>query len=175
MKVIINKIFVVLLFFSLLSYSKDSEVQEPDQVLYEAIAEKILLKTNAIRSSLGKSGLSQNDEMDNLATLHSKNMVIHDFFAHVDHENKTPSNRADDLSVSWTNIAENIGTVPWSEYVRGFGDTRSAEAISTCVLENWENSPVHYKNIIGDYSELGVGIAFTKDSIAFFTQVFRNP
>jgi hypothetical protein len=27
----------------------------------------------------------------------------------------------------------------------------------------------------GDYSELGVGIAFTKDSIAFFTQVFRNP
>ncbi|MFQ3335386.1 MAG: hypothetical protein ACI94N_000736 [Candidatus Arcticimaribacter sp.] len=175
MKVIINKIFVALLFFSLLSYSKDSEVQEPDQVLYEAIAEKILLKTNAIRSSLGKSDLSQNDEMDNLATLHSKNMVIHDFFAHVDHENKTPSNRADDLSVSWSNIAENIGTVPWSEYVRGFGDTRSAEAISTCVLENWENSPVHYKNIIGDYSELGVGIAFTKDSIAFFTQVFRTP
>ena len=77
MKVIINKIFVALLFFSLLSYLKDSEVQEPDQVLYEAIAEKILLKTNAIRSSLGKSDLSQNDEMDNLATLHSKNMVKH--------------------------------------------------------------------------------------------------
>jgi uncharacterized protein YkwD len=29
--------------------------------------------------------------------------------------------------------------------------------------------------MIGDFEELGVGVAFTKDSIAYFTQVFRTP
>ena len=102
-------------------------------------------------------------------------MVLYDFFDHVDHEAKTPAERADDLSYSWTSIAENIGQVPWFENVSGCGDTRSAEAISSCVVEGWENSPGHYTNMIGDYAELGVGITFTKDSLAFFTQVFRNP
>ena len=175
MKVIFNQIFITLLVLTTLSCSKDSEAQETDQVLFEAIAEKILVKTNAIRSSLGKPDLAQNDEMDILASVHSQNMVAHDFFAHVDHENKTPSNRADDLAFPWSSIAENIGQVPWFQNVDGCGDTRSAEAISTCVVEGWRNSPGHYTNMIGDFSELGVGIAFTKDSIAFFTQVFRNP
>ncbi|MGY8923345.1 MAG: CAP domain-containing protein, partial [Flavobacteriales bacterium] len=125
--------------------------------------------------SQGKSVLIQNDEMDVLATLHSKNMTTYAFFDHVDHENKAPSDRANDLSFSWSSIAENIGQVPWFENVSSCGDTRSAEAISSCVVEGWKNSPGHYTNMIGDYSELGVGVAFTKDSIAFFTQVFRNP
>ena len=175
MKVILNQIFITLLVFTTLSCSKDSEAQETDQVLFEAIAEKILVKTNAIRSSQGKPDLAQNDEMDILASVHSQNMVTHDFFAHVDHENKTPSNRADDLAFSWSSIAENIGQVPWFENVNGCGDTRSAEVISDCVVEGWRNSPGHYANMIGDFEELGVGVAFTKDSIAYFTQVFRTP
>ena len=135
MKVILTQIFITLLVFTTLSCSKDSEAQETDQVLFEAIAKKILVKTNAIRSSQGKPDLAQNDEMDILASVHSQNMVTHDFFAHVDHENKTPSNRADDLAFPWSSIAENIGQVPWFQNVDGCGDTRSAEAISTCVVE----------------------------------------
>ena len=175
MKLSLSKIFIIGLVFAIMSCSKDSDAQEIEKGLNTEIAQKILEKTNGIRKSQGKSVLIQNDEMDVLATLHSKNMTTYAFFDHVDHENKAPSDRANDLSFSWSSIAENIGQVPWFENVSSCGDTRSAEAISSCVVEGWKNSPGHYTNMIGDYSELGVGVAFTKDSIAFFTQVFRNP
>ena len=61
------------------------------------IRDRILNKTNAIRTSQGLEELLQDDEMDVLASLHSGNMITYDFFDHVDHEGKSPSERADDL------------------------------------------------------------------------------
>ena len=146
-----------------------------DSGLQQIITQKIFEKTNAIRTSRGLSELAQNDDMDQLAQLHSDNMVEHNFYSHVDHQGKSPSQRADDLNFEWRRIAENIGYVPWFENVVGCGDTRSAESISECVVEGWRNSPGHYANMIGEFDQLGVGVAFTNDSIAYFTQVFRVP
>ena len=146
-----------------------------DSSLQQIITQKIFEKTNAIRTSRGLSELAQNDDMDQLAQLHSDNMVEHNFYSHVDHQGKSPSQRADDLNFEWRRIAENIGYVPWFENVVGCGDTRSAESISECVVEGWRNSPGHYANMIGEFDQLGVGVAFTNDSIAYFTQVFRVP
>ena len=176
---VLNAFQRMLLFFfmiSLLSCSKDADEETLSALnTKEQIAEQILIKTNAIRRANGLTDLTQNDEMDQLAGLHSENMITFNFFDHVDHENKSPSDRADDLNYGWSRIAENIGQVPWFENVNGCGDTRSAEVISDCVVEGWRNSPGHYANMIGDFEELGVGVAFTKDSIAYFTQVFRTP
>ena len=170
------KMVSIILTFFLISCEKEtSEVLDTELSLKQQIAQKILAKTNTIREDLGLSRLQQNDNMDKLAEIHSMNMVSFDFFDHVDHENKSPSDRADDLNFSWSSIAENIGFVPWFENVTGCGDTRSAEAISQCVVEGWRNSPGHYANMVGDFNELGVGVAFTQDSIAYFTQVFRIP
>ena len=152
--------------------SEDESTESKD--LKGQIAIKILNKTNAIRSAQGLKDLLQDDEMDALASLHSENMIAYDFFDHVDHEGKSPSERADDLDFVWSSKAENIGYVPWFENVSGCGDTRSAEAIAECVVEGWRNSPGHYVNMIGDYNELGVGVVFTQDSTAYFTQVFRT-
>lgn len=172
----IQKMTYLTLMIILLGCSKDADpVAEVDLTLKQQIAQKILAKTNTIRSENGLSALVQNDDMDELAVIHSVNMVTFDFFDHVDHQQKTPSDRADNLNFSWSSIAENIGYVPWFENVSGCGDTRSAEAISECVVEGWRNSPGHYANMIGNFSELGVGVAFTQDSLAYFTQVFRIP
>lgn len=172
----IQKMTYLTLMIILFGCSKDADpVAEIDLTLKQQIAQKILAKTNTIRSENGLSALVQNDDMDELAEIHSVNMVTFDFFDHVDHQQKTPSDRADDLNFSWSSIAENIGYVPWFENVSGCGDTRSAEAISECVVEGWRNSPGHYANMIGNFSELGVGVAFTQDSLAYFTQVFRIP
>ena len=168
-------VIIILTFFLISCEKETSEVLDTELSLKQQIAQKILSKTNAIREDLGLSRLQQNDNMDELAEIHSINMVSFDFFDHVDHENKSPSDRADDLNFSWSSIAENIGFVPWFENVTGCGDTRSAEAISQCVVEGWRNSPGHYANMVGDFNELGVGVAFTQDSIAYFTQVFRIP
>ena len=148
---------------------------EIDSSLQQIITQKIFEKTNAIRTSRGLSELAQNDDMDQLAQLHSDNMVEHNFYDHVDHQGKSPSQRADDLNFEWRRIAENIAQVPWHENVLKCGNTRSAESISECVVEGWRNSPGHYANMIGEFDQLGVGVAFTKDSIAYFTQVFRVP
>jgi len=148
---------------------------EIDSSLQQIITQKIFEKTNAIRTSRGLSELTQNDDMDQLAQLHSNNMVEHNFYDHVDHQGKSPSQRADDLNFEWRRIAENIAQVPWHENVLKCGNTRSAESISECVVEGWRNSPGHYANMIGEFDQLGVGVAFTNDSIAYFTQVFRVP
>ena len=148
---------------------------EIDSSLQQIITQKIFEKTNAIRTSRGLSELAQNDDMDQLAQLHSDNMVEHNFYSHVDHQGKSPSQRADDSNFEWRRIAENIAQVPWHENVLKCGNTRSAESISECVVEGWRNSPGHYANMIGEFDQLGVGVAFTNDSIAYFTQVFRVP
>ena len=148
---------------------------EIDSSLQQIITQNIFEKTNAIRTSRGLSELAQNDDMDQLAQLHSDNMGEHTFYSHVDHQGKSPSQRADDLNFEWRRIAENIAQVPWHENVLKCGNTRSAESISECVVEGWRNSPGHYANMIGEFNQLGVGVAFTNDSIAYFTQVFRVP
>ena len=146
-----------------------------DSSLQQIITQKIFEKTNAIRTSRGLSELAQNDDMDQLAELHSLNMIEYNFFDHVDHQNKSPSQRADDLNFEWRRIAENIAEVPWRENVLKCGNTKSAELISECVIEGWRNSPGHLANMTGEFDQLGVGVAFTNDSIAYFTQVFRVP
>ena len=148
---------------------------EIDSSLQQIITQKIFEKTNTIRTSRGLSELTQNDDMDQLAQLHSDNMVEHNFYSHVDHQGKSPSQRADDSNFEWRRIAENIAQVPWHENVLKCGNTRSAESISECVVEGWRNSPGHYANMIGEFDQLGVGVTFTNDSIAYFTQVFRVP
>ena len=168
---------IILLFLTSSLYlgcTKEASLEQETSGLKEEIAQRILIKTNAIRSSQGFAELLQDDEMDQLATLHSANMVTHDFFDHIDHEGNSPSERADKLNYNWSTIAENIGYVPWFETVTGCGDTRSAEAIADCVVEGWKNSPGHYANMIGNFKELGVGVAFTQDSTAYFTQMFRT-
>lgn len=171
-----NTLFFLFFTTIVTSCSKDSTENEATESLSlkQEIAIKILSKTNTIRSAQGLSDLVQDDEMDILAELHSKNMIEYDFFDHVDHQGKSPSDRATDLDYGYSKLAENIGYVPWFENVSTCGDTRSAESIAECVVEGWKNSPGHYTNMIGNYIELGVGVAFTQDSIAYFTQVFRT-
>lgn len=160
-----------------LSCSKNSIIDSIDGNLAfeDQITQAVFEKTNGVRKEKGLAALSRHNELDMLSKLHSDNMVKHNFFAHEDHEGASPSDRADALNFSWTSIAENIGQVPWFQNVTGCGDTRSADAIATCVVEGWRNSPGHYANMIGDFQEIGVGITFNKDSIVYFTQVFRNP
>src|SRR6056300_721430 len=101
-----QKLVLFFLLTALFSCSKDSyEASRTDRTTKQLIAEQILKKTNAIRREKGLTDLIQNDEMDQLARLHSENMITFNFFDHVDHENKSPSDRADDLSFAWTRIA----------------------------------------------------------------------
>jgi uncharacterized protein YkwD len=43
------------------------------------------------------------------------------------------------------------------------------------VVEGWKNSPDHRKNMLGDFSLTGIGIAQSKDGRYFFTEIFLEP
>ena len=43
------------------------------------------------------------------------------------------------------------------------------------VVEGWKNSPAHRKNILGNYSLTGIGIAQSDQGGYFFTQIFLEP
>lgn len=147
----------------------------------EEIAHLIFDKTNALRLEKGKTPFKPLDSLNRLAQYHSANMVEKGFYSHVDPEGLTPVTRAEKLGIqpwrrvgnTFIGIAENIAKVPWFESVLGCGDTRSAEAYADCMVEGWKNSPPHYKNMMGDFIYLGVGISFNENKTGFGTQVFR--
>lgn len=147
----------------------------------ERMRQLIFEKTNALRAEKGLPKLERLDSLMDLAQLHSENMVKHKFYAHVDHLGRNPIDRAEKYKVkAWvrkgnrfTGIAENIAQTPWFENVRGCGDTQTVENLAQCMVTGWKNSPPHYKNILGDYTHLGVGLYFDEKGMGFGTQNFR--
>ncbi len=145
------------------------------------ISRLIFEKTNAIRAEKGLLELIELDPLINLAQVHSENMVNHHFYSHIDHLGQNPIQRAEEFKVkAWvrkgnhlSGIAENIAQIPWHENVRDCGDTRTAESFAECMVSGWKNSPPHFKNILGDYTHLGVGLCFDEKGIGFGTQNFR--
>ena len=145
------------------------------------ISQLIFKKTNALRKAKGKTPFKPLDSLNVLAQYHSDNMVEKEFYSHIDPDGLNPVSRAEKLGIqawrqegnTFIGIAENIAKVPWFQNVSTCGDTRSAEAFATCMVEGWKNSPPHYKNIMGDYIYLGVGIQFDKKGVGYGTQVFR--
>ena len=166
---------VLFFLFGLISFfaTAQGDTEEISQLIFE--------KTNALRLAKGKTPFKPLDSLNRLAQYHSDNMVAKAFYSHIDPEGLNPVSRAEKLGIqawrrvgnTFIGIAENIAQVPWFENVSTCGDTRSAEALADCMVEGWKNSPPHYKNIMGDYVYLGVGIQFDQNKLGFGTQVFR--
>ncbi len=141
----------------------------------------IFEKTNDLRLDKGLPKLKSLDSLMNLAQVHSENMVKYNFYAHVDHLGRNPVERAEKFKLkAWVRkgnqfhgISENIAKTPWFENVIECGDTRASESFAACMVNGWKNSPLHYKNILGDYTYLGVGLYFDKKGMGFGTQNFR--
>ena len=70
-------------------------------------------------------------------------------------------------------IAENIAKTPSFENVNGCGDTRNESTLTDCMVLGWKNSKPHYKNILGDFTFLGVGLFFDDKGVGYGTQNFR--
>lgn len=176
--VIMRKSLTNLLLIILISFSLTTGFAQKD---IELIRQLIFEKTNTLRVEKGLPELILLDSLMDLAQLHSQNMVKHNFYAHIDHLGQNPVQRAEKYNVkAWvrngnqfTSIAENIAKTPWFENVRGCGDTRTTENLAQCMVTGWKNSPPHYKNILGDFTYLGVGLYFDEMGMGFGTQNFR--
>ena len=147
----------------------------------ELMRQMIFEKTNELRILAGHSALKPLDSLMDLAQDHSRNMVEYGFYSHIDHEGLNPTERAENKGINpwvrkgnhYQGIAENIAKIPSFEYVNGCGDTRNESTLTDCMVLGWKNSKPHYKNILGDFTFLGVGLFFDDKGVGYGTQNFR--
>lgn len=106
--------------------------------------------------------LKWNEEMAQVARLHSENMARGKFFSHTGLDGKTVGDRASALGIDhWRAIGENIN------YNRGF--QKPAES----VCAQWMKSPAHRENLLDvRWNQSAIGAAIAADGTFYFTQVF---
>lgn len=136
---------------------------------------------NSYRTDTGLRPLRWNDEIANVARLHSQEMALNDYFGHTDLSGGTHSTRLNEAGVFYWNLSgENLALVP-IELRRWFRngvltkiDYKTADQLIKDAGEGWMNSTGHRHNILTpEYDESGMGIAVSPDGISYyFTQVF---
>ncbi|MBP1668039.1 MAG: hypothetical protein H6Q21_405 [Bacteroidetes bacterium] len=146
----------------------------------------VFYMTNEIRAKHKLPALEYAKELEDAASMHSRDMVMKDFFSHenpFDKKKKTPNDRALLTGVQNPYIAENIAEdfglqykSGSNVYVLGKGKfsyepeekripPKTYLMLAGSLLERWMNSPEHRKNILSpDALQMGCGTYFFTDS-----------
>jgi uncharacterized protein YkwD len=141
--------------------------------------------TNEVRAAHNLPILEYAKELENAAAMHSRDMVIHDFFGHenpADPKKKTPNDRASISGIMNPYIAENIAEdfglqyiSSTQVYVLGKGEfsyepegkqipPKTYLALAGSLITRWMNSPEHKKNILApDALQMGCGTYYFTD------------
>jgi uncharacterized protein YkwD len=122
------------------------------------IVQDVLIQTNKFRKSNGLSKLIMRNDLNAIATQHSIDMARGSVsFGHTGfgERNAMASKRIRLIS----SFAENVA----------YGPTSGKE-----VVNMWEHSAGHRRNLLGNYKYMGVGIAIDKYGHIFYTQVFAG-
>lgn len=142
--------------------------------------------TNEIRAKHKLPALEYTKELEDAASMHSRDMVMKDFFSHenpFDRNKKTPNDRALLTGIKNPYIAENIAEEFGLQYKSGsnvyvLGKGRFSYEpaenlippktylmLAGSLLERWMNSPEHRKNILSpDALQMGCGTYFFTDN-----------
>lgn len=121
-----------------------------------ASVEDIYRLVNKYRQGKGLGTLKLNDAINKEAARHSRNMAT----------NKVPfghegfNDRFDRLAKAIpgaTSMAENV------EYTTGD---------AAHVVDNWVHSPMHRKNMEGNYNLTGIGVAVGQSGQVYYTEIF---
>lgn len=130
----------------------DSKIAEMEKSLIELI--------NKERAKFGLAPLKYWEPLAKLAREHSQNMAAEiTEFGHDGFHDRVQVMRKISKHVS---MAENVA------YSHGYRDPLMV------ATEGWMDSPGHKKNILGDYEETGIGIAYSPNGRCYSTQLFAK-
>lgn len=104
----------------------------------------LLAGTNAARAQNGLAPLTLNSQLNTSAQNKGQHMIANNYWAHVAPDGTQPWYFFDQAGYSYTRAGENLA----------YGFDSSSATISA-----WMNSPSHRDNILGDYKDIGFGIA----------------
>jgi uncharacterized protein YkwD len=186
-KVIILVGILVLAFYS---YQNRASIQEKyfEKASFNQMTEKVLsiLSSSASRLGIGErnvtiieqtiiSGVNRERSLNHLYSLkedaslsrlargHSQDMIVRDFYSHINPDGEDPTARAIRQGISvyhgmYYGIAENIAAI----YLGNDADCASYDEteLGKCLVTKWMNSAGHRANILNSgYSIIGVGVA----------------
>lgn len=146
----------------LFGFKNANTIQQPAYKTRSAsvaqIATDIFRLVNAHRAGLGLKQLESNVTESSVAAAHSSNMALgKTAFGHDGFQQRIKS------------IAGRLGYISASGENVAYGQMGAKEVVDT-----WLHSPEHKKNIEGDYSLTGIGVAKGKKGMIYFTEIFTR-
>lgn len=125
--------------------------------------ERLLTLINNYRQSNGLSILTVRNDVETVATAHSKNMHDQNNLNHV-LDGKSPSDRLNDAGIGYTAMCENVA------FNKGYSDP-----VQTC-FDGWVNSPGHNANMLSSsVTCAGIGIYYSDAKGWWFTFMGIKP
>ncbi|MFY9114328.1 MAG: CAP-associated domain-containing protein [Dethiobacteria bacterium] len=139
----------------------------PSDALRTAFERQSMDLANAIRARNKKPPFQWCERARSAARKHSEDMALHNYFDHKNKQGEEPADRMTKEGILWSSCGENIAA----------GQTSAIMA-----HEGWMNSAGHRSiilgegdNIPGDFSHVGVGVAFGGEHQIYYTQNFYTP
>ncbi|MCL1903969.1 MAG: CAP domain-containing protein [Oscillospiraceae bacterium] len=123
----------------------------------DTTTDDVVKLTNKVREQKGKPALkSDNEALNSAAAKRAEELV--QYYNHDRPDGRAWMTVFGDYNITgWGGIAENIAS----------GYTSPQD-----VVDGWINSPDHYKNIMGNYTHIGVGYARSSNGTQFWVQLF---
>ncbi len=135
------------LFLSLVSFSPTADSR---------LVNDVLKQTNDFRKSQGLSPLIMNPELNKIAQQHSEDMASGRVaFGH--HGFGDRQTKASEDIQGMHAFAENVA----------YGVNAAKDVVTL-----WENSPGHRRNMLGNYTYIGIGIAKDSKGQFYYTEIF---
>jgi uncharacterized protein YkwD len=132
-----------------------SEAAEPSH-LVEAVVDA----HNNRRSRSDRKPLASNPMLQAAAIDHARDMARRRKMSHKGSDGSSPFDRMKGHGYVFVEAAENVAY--------GFDDVDS-------VMDGWMKSPGHRRNILGNFSEIGVGRAIASDGASYWCVTFGTP
>jgi len=112
------------------------------------------------RKKAGLLPVKANSKLEGAAQAHARDMAAHEKMDHKGSDGSTPFRRMEKQGYRYRRAGENIA----------YGQP-DAEG----VMKVWMNSPPHKKNILGGFSQMGVGYARAEDGTPYWCVTFGFP
>ncbi|HHW67185.1 MAG: hypothetical protein PWP07_1684 [Epulopiscium sp.] len=122
---------------------------------------EVIRLVNAERAKQGLPALKANWELSRVARMKSQDMINKNYFSHQSPTYGSPFNMMENFGIKFSSAGENIA---------------KGQQSASAVMNAWMNSPGHRSNILSaSYTEIGVGLAKSKNGTKYWTQMFIRP
>jgi uncharacterized protein YkwD len=115
---------------------------------------------NKVRAEAKLPPLAANPEVKAAAKLHARDMADHEKMSHTGSDKSSPFDRLKTIGYQFRSAAENVA----------YGQASVDE-----VMRSWINSRPHRKNVLGDFTEIGAAVAYSKEGTPYWCVVFGRP